>query len=278
MLGVLLAAVAVSSATSSVGLTYLREAEVRQKVHECAEAPLYGPAKTAHLILRACGAKRLAARVRLRSAIADAASAGDDMARRVREELEGERLWPAAEAELILLEKLGISTPNQESAAAAPEGGSKMGSLRARAAALLEAAKQDAKAERRKGHSAAPSASVSAASAAPPAPLPPQWYSAYDQVSGRTYYWHEDGRTTWEHPAPVASSTASSPTSMPPAASKGAVEANGERARLSPAAQIRANLASLRKRDDASSGKQDASMGKKLGIAALLLVAMAGVL
>jgi hypothetical protein len=262
------ATLAVAAAASSpIGLTYLREPDVRDVVHGCAEAPLAGPAKTAHAMLRAFGAERVAARVRLVSATADAAREGDERARRVQLELRDPRLLDAAQSEIILLDRLGVSSsPRAELAmavssrrddersrasargyapdselrnrgppdAGAPQAGTAhgpnlLGSLKAGAASILVAARADAKHDRRVRPAAARAPSLLAA-ASPPAsprgqtaPLPPKWYAAYDKVSGRTYYWHEDGRTTWTRPAAALSPNAGKVARKQPA-SKAAAE------------------------------------------------------
>lgn len=241
--------VAAAAASSPVGLTYLREPDVRDVVHGCAEAPLAGPAKAAHAVLRALGAERLAARVRLASATADAAREGDERARRVQLELRDPRLLDAAASEIILLDRLDASAlPRAEFALAVGSGrdaessrasarvsaqGSERGyaaargaadddspragaasgaalvdSLKTGAASILVAARTDTQIDRRTRRAGAPSL-LAAAPASPrreAVPLPPRWYAAYDQASGRTYYWHEDGRTTWTRPSVSAPS------------------------------------------------------------------------
>jgi hypothetical protein len=246
-----------AAASSPVGLTYLREPEVRDVVHGYAEAPLAGPAKAAHAVLRALGAQRLAARVRLASATADAARDGDDRARRVQLELRDPRLLDAAQSEIILLDRLGASAiaraepalhissgrdakrsrasargygqvlgaghapargaadDDSPRAGAAPTA-TPLGSLKTGAASILVAARADAKSERRPRRGSTPSLLAASPPSSPrreAAPLPPRWYAAHDQMSGRTYYWHEDGRTTWTRPS--VPSTAGSAGSKP---------------------------------------------------------------
>jgi len=245
---------AASAASSSAGMTYLRDAEVRDVVHQVAEAQLTQPAKAAHGLLKAVGAKRLAARVRLDSATAELLAAGDERAQRVRYELRDASVRDAAESELILIE---LRTPHSAAEASVLDS--------AQTRSDLDSATKDAKADTRRQ------------SAAASPPLPPKWYATLDDASGRTYYWHEDGRTTWTRPAAEPRSAgrrgpAASPVQAEPVAES--AQQQEEEPRVGVVANLRANLAAFRKSNEAGS-QEKPSLGKTAGLFALLAVAAA---